>query len=537
MDLSALLAREGIQADDADVLVAWARQRAAALVTRIEPNSALARQLGAALEQARSAAADAADVPVRLPRPPSRGTSRPMARSVSRPHLGAAVQAALTRNEPALERVLESAEMAVEPAPPPAPPPAPTPVAAEPDDEDASIGGFNRFAFSVRRRAIETRDESGDDSSPTLTRGFEIHAEESTSSGAWQAGDLDLPEPPGFEARAGQDVPSNSDDDGETSGGLVVGIPDEEGIDIPLPRARPRSESRGIAVPVTSAAPSGPHAASSGPHAAQSGPHAAQSGPHAASSAPHGEPPAALSGPYAEISGLIAESSGLNLESSGLLVAESSGLHAELQAARSSEVLEYDSGMLAIDGIDVDIPEPPPPSPRETTRPQSMARMHAVPQRPAPPPPPPARSGPHARASALESGPMPAARTPSAPMPAARTPSAPAAAAPATRPPSAPEGVAPPAPYPAATKAGARGRSKTSTAEQKQVKAAESKPAAKKGKGRKKIVELSQPVVTPTREREPVAAPRKASIGNHLPTSEPSSAGRPTLAYLVDDDE
>lgn len=467
MDLSALLAREGIQADDADVLVAWARQRAAALVARIEPGSALAQQLGATLEQARSQPDGvAADVPVPLTRPTSRGSSRP-GRSVSRPYLGAAVQAALSRNEPALERVLETAEVAVEDAPAPtpaaAPAPAPAPVSAEPEDEDASIGGFNRFAFSVRRRAMETREDNEDSNSPTLTRGFELHAEESTSSGAWQVSDLDLPAPPGFETRAGQDVPADRSDDAEASGGLVVGIPDEEGIDIPVPRARPRSESRGVAT--ASPAPSGPHP--------------------------------------------------------------------EPQAARSSEVLELDSGTLALESLDIDIPEPlapPAPPARETTRPQSMAQLSSGPQRSAPPPPPPGRSGPHARASeaAPPSGPL--ARAPSAPQAAAsRAPSAPQSA---SRPPS-----APPAPSAAAAKSSPRGRTKTTTAEQKQVKAApEPKPAAtKRGKGRKKIVELGQPVAAP---HEPaMAAPRKHSIGNHVPTSEPSTAGRDIPAYLQDDDE
>ena len=471
MDLSALLAREGIQADDADVLVAWARQRAAALVARIEPGSALAQQLGATLEQARSQPdGTAADVPVALTRPTSRGSSRP-ARSVSRPYLGAAVQAALSRNEPALERALETAEIAVEDAPAPTlapaptPAPAPVPVSAEPEDEDASIGGFNRFAFSVRRRAIETREDNEDSNSPTLTRGFELHAEESTSSGAWQVSDLDLPAPPGFETRAGQDVPADRSDDAEASGGLVVGIPDEEGIDIPVPRARPRSESRGVAI--APAAPSGPHP--------------------------------------------------------------------EPQAARSSEVLELDSGTLALEALDIDIPAPPA---RENTRPQSMARLSSGPQRAAPPPPPPARSGPHARASgpvaaAQQSGPLAA---PSGPL-ASRPPSAPQAAA--SRPPSAPQAASrpPSAPSAAAAKSSPRGRSKTATAEQKQVKAApEPKPAAnKRGKGRKKIVELGQPVAAP--QEAAMAAPRKHSIGNHVPTSEPSTAGRDIPAYLQDDDE
>ncbi len=105
-------------------------------------------------------------------------------------------------------------------------------------------------------------------------------------------------------------------------------------------------------------------------------------------------------------------------------------------------------------------------------------------------------------------------------------PSAPQAA---SRPPSAPSA--------AAAKSSPRGRSKTATAEQKQVKAApEPKPAAnKRGKGRKKIVELGQPVAAP--QEAAMAAPRKHSIGNHVPTSEPSTAGRDIPAYLQDDDE
>jgi hypothetical protein len=436
MDLSALLAQQGIQADDADTLVAWARQRAAALVTRIEPGSALAQQLGVALEQARGGepAPVAADVPVPMPRSPSRGISRPQNRSVSSPHLGAAVQAALSRNEPAREKVVETAEpeISVE-APAPAPEPEPAPVVA--DDEDASIGGFNRFAFSLRRRAIEAQPSPVEEP-PARAREPEPAAEPSSESDvAWQAIDLELPAPPGFETRPAQDAPTRRADAREPSDSLVVGIPDDDSIDIPLPRPRPRSESRktGAASPL--------------------------------------EAQAAVS-----------------------------------QASISSEALE-------LDGLDIDIPEPPV---RETTRPQPMGRPNSNVFRAAPPPPP--RSGPHRAAS----GPQ-AAASQSEPISSPQ-----AASAPALSP--------PPQKYPTPQSSARRG--KTTTAEQKQVARAEPKAAAnKKGnKGRKKVVDLSVPVTTPVVAAAP-ASGRKASIGNHLPTGEPSSAGHQVPAYLQDDDE
>lgn len=448
MDLSVLLAREGIQADDAESLVAWARRRAAALVAHIEPDSALAQQLGVALESARRGQPAApGDAPV--PRPPSRSAPRPINRQVSSPHLGAAVQAALSRNEPALEKVLEIAEesppaAAPEPAPQPAPQPAPAAVAVvAADEEDPSIGGFNRFAFSLRRRVAETPVE---EQPPAPVRAVEPSpAEEaaSDSAAAWQAIDLELPAPPGFEARPEQDVPTDRTEDGENSDGLVVGIPDDDSIDIPLPRPRAHSSSsRSVAAAPAVKAVSGPHP--------------------------------------------------------------------EAHAAQSSERLELDSATLALDGLDIDIPEPPI---RETTRPQPIGRPASSPSRAAPPPPPP-RSGPHRAAS----GPIAVSRPPSAPEPA--MPSIPQSATPQK--------------YPTPSSA----RRKTSTAEQKQVPKSEPKPAAnKKGaKGRKKVVDLSVPVPAPVVAAAAVA-PRKASIGNHQPTGEPSSPGHQVPAYLQDDDE
>ena len=88
MDLSALLAREGIEAGELDALVEWARQHAASLIARIEPGSHLADALGTVLAHAR----DANGVPIA--RSSSGSVPRSLARAVSKPHLGAAVAAA-----------------------------------------------------------------------------------------------------------------------------------------------------------------------------------------------------------------------------------------------------------------------------------------------------------------------------------------------------------------------------------------------------------------------------------------------------------
>jgi len=246
MDLSTLLAREGIEAGELDAILKWARHRAAALVARIEPGSPLAEALGTALERSR----DGNAAPV--PHPAQRSAPRPIARAVSKPHLGAAVKAALSGKQEDLDLALETAAAAeaivaesggfeppvLEDSPPSAP-------AAEPelDDNDPSIGGFNRFAFSFRRREAEKVAAEESRSSLTLTRNFETHADETAASGEWNADALALPEPPSFEAkrptfRRGPEADLN---DGEASGLLVLGIPDEEGIDIPVPRARPSS--------------------------------------------------------------------------------------------------------------------------------------------------------------------------------------------------------------------------------------------------------------------------------------------------------
>ena len=246
-----LLAREGIEAGELDAILKWARHRAAALVARIEPGSPLAEALGSALERSR----DGTAAPV--PHPTQRSAPRPIARAVSRPHLGAAVAAALSGKQEDLDLALETAAAAeaevatvaavagsgefelpvLEDRPAPAP-------AAEPelDDNDPSIGGFNRFAFSFRRR--EAEKVAAEESRSSMTRDFETHAEETAASGEWNVDAIALPEPPSFEAKRAtfrRGPETDLINDGEASGLLVLGIPDEEGIDIPVPRPRPNS--------------------------------------------------------------------------------------------------------------------------------------------------------------------------------------------------------------------------------------------------------------------------------------------------------
>ena len=259
MDLSTLLAREGIEAGELDALVKWARQRATALVTGIEPGSAIAEALGAAFEHARNPGG----TPV--PRPTTPSAPRPIARAVSKPYLGAAVEAALSGKQEDLDLALETADaqaddldlempvledspppkpapvVAATPAPASAAVPAPPPAsAAEPelDDNDPSIGGFNRFAFSFRRREAERA--AAEESRSKITREFDHHAEDATMSGEWAGDALELPEPPTFVAKASSRRPNPGADpgDAEASGLLVLGIPDEEGIDIPVQRQR-----------------------------------------------------------------------------------------------------------------------------------------------------------------------------------------------------------------------------------------------------------------------------------------------------------
>ena len=589
MDLSALLAREGIGPGDVEALLKWARQRSHTLVARIEPGSPLAEMLGANLERAPEPGAA-------TPQPAARSAPRPIARSVSRPYLNAAVAAALSGKQEDIDLALENVTAAddeplpelpvLEDTPEPEPPP--------PADDDPLIGGFSRFAFAMRRRAPEpAAPEPPPPRSGSLSRGFELHAEAQTPR-SWD--DEHVPEPPGFEARLSESARMHlANLDAESSGGLVLGIPDDDS-DIPVFRPRPRSQGNAVdgeasssmltdAVfdamiepsllePVTSevdspptaeqapedlATPtSGPHASAepdaphptqaldssptaaagptsgptSGAHAAallDLGPTPAASGPHIAAHPISGPAPAA-SGPHAAAhpaSGPTPAASGPHAAAhpvSGPAPA-ASGPHAAAHPA---------SG-----------PAPAASGPHAAAHPVSG--------------PAPAASGPHTAAPPV-SGPAPAA---SGPQPPARPVSGPAPTAsapprqgppppPPPRPASAPIASAsrtPPPPPP-----NRRGGKKTLP---QPVVAAAAKPAAKpesgkKGKHRKKVVELSQPVVRPVSAPSAAAAPRPATqapvslarpVSNReaaptpTPTPKPAPAPRTVPDYLRDDED
>jgi hypothetical protein len=486
MDLSALLAREGIGPGDVETLLQWARQRAPVLIARIEPGSPLAELLGS--HERTQAPGTAA------PEPVVRSVPRPIARSVSRPHLNAAVEAALSgmrdielaiENSPAADQALPDRPV-LEDIPEPAPEPAP-----EPPEDDPSIGGFNRFAFALRKRAPEPAPEPVPPRTGNLTRGFELHAESQGPRSSWD--DEHVPEPPGFEARLSESASMHiASLDAESSDGLVLGIPDDDG-DVPVYRGRARSQA--IAAETSSSgltdaafdamiepsdlapvAPE-PHATehvASAPHAtagAVSGPVPAASGPHAAARAASGPVPAA------------------------------SGPHASARAA---------SGPVS------------------------------------------AASGPMPAAARLASGPMPAASDPQA---AARPSSGATAREPATV--TEPAEAAIPTSRPALASTPTRAApppNRRGKKTQPQPIVAAAKPAkpeprheGKKGKQRKKVVELSQPVARPVSAASPaapaarpatlppVSLTRPISAANAMATATPASPGVPD--YLRDDED
>lgn len=487
MDLSTLLAREGIEAGELDAILKWARHRAAALVARIEPGSPLAEALGAAFERSRDG--DAAPVA----HPAQRSAPRPIARAVSKPHLGAAVKAALSGKQEDLDLALETAAAAAEaevivaesgglerPVLEDSPPPAP---AAEPelDDNDPLIGGFSRFAFSFRRREAEKVAAEESRSSLTLTRDFETDTEETAASGEWNADALALPEPPSFEAKRSA-FPRADLNDGEASGLLVLGIPDEEGIDVPVPRPRPSSarfDSR------------------------------ENSAPHIVSSVP-----AALARTQAEARG-------------------------PSRVRASQPILDdEDSFDLGLDNLETDpvtarsSPQPTAPIDRQPSGPQASPqrvdtgpqRMDSGPQR--------ADSGPH---GSRMHGSGPHGPGPHGPPPPPPPVSSPVPAANTTQ---SLRSLPPPPP-----REGKRnGRPPPAPAVAEKVKPAKAEPTlvpTKRGAKRNKVVELSQPVARPSSAPMAAAtAPSERSGQRPIPAEGELLARHSAVPdYLRDDDE
>lgn len=239
MDLPELLARAGIQPEAVADLMTWARARTSVLLASLDAKSQLGQSLAPGLAQLvmRHGPEHESDIlPVPPPPPvttleattsreetPSRSSPRATARVISRPFLGAAVEAALTGSESPSNLSSETDEI-------PAPPATET-TPADFDDE-AAIGGFARFGV---RRPVSS--EPADEPRAALTHGFALHAEREASQFT------EVPAPPSFESsESGMRIHLQQlTGDSERSTSLVVGIPDDEGADVPIPRNRGRS--------------------------------------------------------------------------------------------------------------------------------------------------------------------------------------------------------------------------------------------------------------------------------------------------------
>jgi len=251
MDLPELFARAGIQPEAAADLMTWARARTSALLATIDAKSPLGQSLAPGLAQLvmrhgppsesivsavppppplnPPARTTPSEVPVpRSEKTAARSSPRATARVISRPFLGAAVEAALQGGEASGNLSPETAD---------APPPPPSSSQQTEADDEASIGGFTRFALNVRRQPAAA-SERPNEARATLAHGFALHAEREASQFT------DVPAPPSFEAsesgvRASLHHITGGDSERSTS--LVVGIPDDEGADVPMPRGRGRS--------------------------------------------------------------------------------------------------------------------------------------------------------------------------------------------------------------------------------------------------------------------------------------------------------
>lgn len=263
MDLPELLARAGIQPNAVADLMTWARARSSALLATLDASSPLGQRLAPGLAQlvmradvvatevppappvsvsvptpaddddeptrlisspaGSRAPVDDDEVPVIRAPSPSRNSPRAVAREITRPYLGAAVEAALQTGE-------SSGGSA--PADSVAPPPA-----SGYDEDESSIGGFTRLAFSVRRP--QGASERPSETRAPLAHGFALHAEKAAAEASQFTG---VPAPPSFEAgdSSARLRAFGVTGDSERSTSLVVGIPDDEG-DVPLPRQRSRS--------------------------------------------------------------------------------------------------------------------------------------------------------------------------------------------------------------------------------------------------------------------------------------------------------
>lgn len=194
MELSDLLAREGHDPKDLPALLSWARARADALLRGLDPDSPVGALLG--------------------------GRSRHVVEDSSMRAAAIAERAASRESEedaPAdLRRMVTAATTASSSQP-----------AAVEDDPDAGLGGFARFSAILRmNRPYPVRQhEAAVDERPTLARSFALAAERAGASATAEPPTPPTPPPAEFS----NTLPLAAINfNAEESGGLVLGIPDED---------------------------------------------------------------------------------------------------------------------------------------------------------------------------------------------------------------------------------------------------------------------------------------------------------------------
>lgn len=191
MELADLFAREGLSEEDLSALVTWARGRAQSVVAALPEDS------------------------------PLRAVLTGTAGQVSEGDL-ALTAAEVEEGAPTDLRQAVTAATA--------------PHSAAEDDAESGLGGFARFGGMMRMNRPYPRRDSEDpvEERPTLARSFALAAEKEAEEPA-----SPVPPPPG--ELTGMLPQAALGISAEESGGLVVGIPDEDSGDVPVARGASKS--------------------------------------------------------------------------------------------------------------------------------------------------------------------------------------------------------------------------------------------------------------------------------------------------------
>lgn len=193
MELADLFAREGLSEEDLSALVTWARGRAQTVVAALPEDSPLRGVLTGTSGQIDEGGLSLAAASV------EEGAPTDLRRAVT----------AATAPHPAAE-----------------------------DDAESGLGGFARFGGMMRMNRPYPRRESEEpaEERPTLARSFALAAEKEAEEPA-----SPVPPPPG--ELTGMLPQAALGISAEESGGLVVGIPDEDTGDVPVVRSASKSSA------------------------------------------------------------------------------------------------------------------------------------------------------------------------------------------------------------------------------------------------------------------------------------------------------